>query len=155
VVYNWGVTGYVGGHSEAPHYADVIGNYFIKGPSSSDHFVGEITATDNIYQTGNYFASARDGTLDGRPAVPADFGPATLVSGTTQSPQVPVTIDTAKDAYQKVIAGAGDSAHRDAIDKRLIQEVQSLGKDGAIIHDPKDVGGFGELQTAAVAAPGI
>jgi hypothetical protein len=31
VVYNWGVDGYVGGHSAADHYADLVGNYFIAG----------------------------------------------------------------------------------------------------------------------------
>ena len=32
VVYNWGVTGYVGGHSGANHYADLINNYSSKAP---------------------------------------------------------------------------------------------------------------------------
>jgi hypothetical protein len=32
VVYNWGVCGLVGGHSEADHCLDAIGNYFISLP---------------------------------------------------------------------------------------------------------------------------
>jgi hypothetical protein len=47
VVYNWGVDGYVGGHSAAYHYADLVCNYFVKGPESSDLFIGEFTKTDH------------------------------------------------------------------------------------------------------------
>ena len=45
VIYNWGVCGYVGGHSAADHSADVVNNYFIKGPNSNNHFPGEFKAT--------------------------------------------------------------------------------------------------------------
>lgn len=145
VVYNWGVCGYVGGHSEAVHYADLINNYFIKGPSSGDHFAGEFTATDRIYQSGNYVDLNQDGKLDGRLATAADFsGPTLLPSATRKSP-VPVTIDSAADACKKVFAGAGDSLHRDAIDSRLIAEAESLGQSGTIIHDPAQMHGFGQI----------
>jgi pectate lyase len=145
VVYNWGVTGYVGGHSAAVHFADLINNYFIKGPSSSDRFAGEFAATDHIFQSGNFVDLNRDGQLDGRLAGPEDFPGPTLIGSPTMKPPVPVTVDSAADAFEKVIAGAGDSLYRDAIDTRLIQEVNSLGKNGAIIHDPAVVHGFGEI----------
>jgi len=74
VVYNWGVTGYVGGHSAANHSADLINNYFIKGPSSSGHFVGEFKSTDLIYQSGNFVDLDCDGKLNGREVTAADFG---------------------------------------------------------------------------------
>jgi len=147
VVYNWGVTGYVGGHSQAVHYADLINNYFIKGPSSSDRFAGEFFATDHIFQSGNLVDLNRDGQLNGRLAESADFSGPTLIGSPTMKPPVPVTVDSAADAFTKVIAGAGDSLHRDAIDTRLIQEVNSLGKNGAIIHDPAVVNGFGEIKS--------
>jgi len=146
VVYNWGVTGYVGGHSEAVHFADLINNYFIKGPSSSNRFAGEFFGTDHIFQSGNFVDLNRDGRLDGRLAVPADFPEPTLIGSPAMHPPVPVTLDSATDAFKKVIAGAGDSRHRDAIDTRLIQEVNSLGKNGVIIHDPAAVHGFGEIK---------
>jgi hypothetical protein len=53
-VYNWGETGLCGGHSAAEHSLDVIGNYFIKGPSSNDRFAGQFYATDHVYQAGNF-----------------------------------------------------------------------------------------------------
>ena len=154
VVYNWGVCGYVGGHSAAVHFADLINNYFLKGPSSGDRFAGEFTETDHIFQSGNYVDLNRDSRLSGRLAGPGDFPGPTLIGSPTMKPPVPVTVDSAADAFKKVIAGAGDSLHRDAIDARLIQEVNSLGRKGAIIHDPAAVDGFGEIKGGpAIAIP--
>jgi pectate lyase len=145
VVYNWGVTGLVGGHSGADHQLDCIGNYFIKGPSSNDRFLGMFTATDKVFQSGNLADLDRDGSLNGREAVEKDFsdsgGGPTFVTNSFLQPPIPVTVESAEAAYQKVIAGAGCSLHRDAVDKRLIADVQSLGKRGRIVHDEKEVGG--------------
>ena len=55
-------------------------------------------------------------------------------------------IDSAADAYAKVVAGAGCSLHRDSIDQSLIDQVKSLGKEGKIISDVKEIGGPGEIQ---------
>ena len=148
VVYNWGVTGYVGGHSGADHSADLINNYFIKGPSSSDHFVGEFMPTDHLYQDGNFVDLDRDGQLNGRPVVPADFGSKdapTLVAAPTNPSPLPVTLDSAAVAYQKVVASAGASLHRDAVDRRLVADLTSLGKGGSTVHDPAEMDGFGEI----------
>ena len=130
VVYNWGVTGYVGGHSETVHFADLINNYFIKGPSSGDRFAGEFTATDHIFQSGNLVDLNRDGRLRGRLAQPDDFSGPTLIGSPTLKRPVPVTVDSAAEACKKVLAFAGDSLHRDAIDLRLIQEAQLAGHAG-------------------------
>jgi pectate lyase len=148
VVYNWGVAGYVGGHSEAIHYADLINNYFIKGPSTVGRFAGEFTATDRIFQSGNYVDLNRDGRLDGRLAAADEFVGPTLISAPTVKSPIPVTIDPAPQACQKVLATAGDFLHRDAIDTRLIQEAESFGKTGKIIYNPAEVGGFGQLRSA-------
>jgi pectate lyase len=147
VVYNWGVTGYVGGHSETVHFADLINNYFIKGPSSMDRFAGEFSDTDHIFQSGNLVDLNRDGRLSGRLAEPDDFAGPTLIGSPTMKPPVPVKVDSAADACKKVLAGAGDSLHRDAIDMRLIREARSLGKLGSLVEDPAEVGGFGQLKS--------
>ena len=150
VVYNWAVTGLVGGHSAADHQLDAIGNYFIKGPSSNDRFVGQFTVTDKVYQQNNLADLDRDGQLNGRPAVEKDFGVSddapSFVSTPFLHPPVPVTVDAAEVAYRKVVAGAGASLHRDSVDARLIAEVTSLGKKGQISHDEAEVGGIGELK---------
>ena len=140
VVYNWGKVGYVGGHSGADHVADLVGNYFIKGPSSSsDSFVGEFAATDHIYHSGNLVDLTPDGKLNGRPVIEADFHGATIVD----KPWSPVSpnVESAEAAYRNVVEGAGCSLHRDAIDMRLIEDVKSLGTRGAVISDPKEMTG--------------
>jgi len=159
VVYNWGETGLCGGHSAADHSLDVIGNYFIKGPSSNDRFAGQFLATDHVYQADNLADLNTDGKLNGQPVMAADFHRAdeekytlpTWVSTATIHPLVPVTVDSATVAYEKVVAGAGCSLHRDAVDLRLIGELTSLGKKGKTLPHTDDkgealAGGLGEVK---------
>ena len=155
VVYNWGAVGLVGGHSETNHWLDVIGNYLIAGPDSSGHFVGEFKPTDHIFQSGNYADLNRDGRLNGRPVVADDFGagedaPTFLAAAVFGAP-ANVTVESAAAAYSNVVAQAGCSLHRDAVDQRLIADVQSLGTRGKTIHDPEEAGGFGELKEIHIA----
>ncbi len=149
VVYNWEVGGLVGGHSAAQWHEDDINNLFIAGPNSKDHSVFPMyTHTDNVFNKGNMVDLDRDGQLNPRPAAPDDFrgnGPGeapTFVSAPFNHPKVPVTILSPLDAYHLIVNDAGASLHRDAIDQRIISQLTSLGKTGAIIHDEKDVGGI-------------
>jgi pectate lyase len=139
VVYNWGVNGLVGGHSEADHELDVIGNYFIKGPSSNGHFVGLFTSTDHVFQSNNYLDLDLDGQPDGHAVTNEEFrntgGGAIFVSKPFLQPPVPVTIDSANAALAKVISDAGCSLHRDTVDEALIAELKSYGKTGRIVTD--------------------
>ena len=155
VVYNWGVNGLVGGHSAAPHELDVVGNYFIKGPSSNNRPLGMFTATDNVFQKDNYADLNCDGALNGRLVLNADFGDGdgapTFSAHRFVHPAVPVTVDSAEAAYQKVLAGAGCSLHRDSVDARLVAAVASLGKEARIIRDEAEAGGIGELAGGACA----
>ncbi len=153
VVYNWGVCGYVGGHSAGNHAADVVNNYFIKGPNSNNRFAGEFKATDHIFQEGNLIDMNRDGKLNGLPAKAEDFGAGenapTFAQASLIETHVPVKLDTAEAAYDKVVAGAGCSLHRDSVDARLIADLLSLGTKGSIIRDPAEMGGFGEIKSGA------
>jgi hypothetical protein len=159
VVYNWGETGLCGGHSLADHALDVIGNYFIKGPSSNDRFAGQFYATDHVYQAGNFADLDADGTLNGQPVAAADFHRAdektytlpTFVSAPAMHPSIAVTVDSAATAYAKIVAGAGCSLRRDAVDRRLIDELTSLGKKGKTLPHTDDkgealAGGLGEVK---------
>lgn len=141
VVYNWGKSGLVGGHSSADHYQDVVNNYFIAGPSSTDNFLAMFTKTDHVYQSGNYFDGNKDGKLDGRLVTDEDFlhagDGAGMISKATCSPDVPVTVASAEKAYADVLKNAGCSKKRDATDSRLINQLSSLGRKGAIIHNEK------------------
>jgi pectate lyase len=138
VVYNWGVCGLVGGHSSNNHFLDAIGNYFIAGPDSGPHFVGEFKATDHVFQKGNLADPDKDGKLNGREVVAADFGSGedapTFAKDLTVAPLAGLTVESAPVALSNVLAQAGCSLHRDAVDARLIDEVKSFGQRGKIIH---------------------
>jgi pectate lyase len=156
VVYNWGVCGLVGGHSEADHYLDAIGNYFIAGPNSSHRFTGEYKATDHVYQRDNYTDLDKDGQLNGRLVVPADFGDGaeapTLATNYTVGPLTDVTVEPAAVGLSNVLAQAGCSLHRDAVDARLIDAVRSYGTRGQIVHNETDAGGPGEIKEVHAVA---
>jgi len=165
VVYNWAETGLCGGHSAADHSLDVIGNYFIAGPSSNDRFAGQFTATDHVYHSGNVADLDRDGTLNGHAVVDADFHRPdektytlpTFVSAAALHPPVPVTTESAAIAYEKIAATAGCSFRRDAVDLRLIAELRSLGKKGKTIPHTDDrgealAGGQPEIQGGPIPA---
>ena len=145
VVYNWGVTGLEGGHSGADHYLDLLNNYFIKGPSSTNAFSDYYFDTDKVYQSGNMVDLNRNGVLDGVPVLDSDLSDDTGSPTITSAPYFALTsqtpMDSATVAYAKVIAGAGASLVRDSVDTRLINQVTSLGTSGAIVNSETDVGG--------------
>lgn len=149
VVYNWGSCGFVGGHSAAPHFVDIINNTFVAGPSSNDRFVGQFTATDNVYQVGNVTDLDKNGALNPRAVVPADYtdpnGSPVFANAAQMAPAIPVTTHSAAAAFQIVVAEAGASQHRDSVDTRLVGYVTSLGTQGQILVDPATVGGRGTL----------
>jgi pectate lyase len=155
VVYNWGASGVPGGHSVAIWRQDVINNYFIKGPSSSaDKALDMFASTDHVYQTGNYADLDKDGTLGGRAVAESDYGGETHPTFQTtpsNKPPIPVTVDSAQEAYEKIVAGAGASLQRDAVDERLIGYLTSQGTQGAVIHRESEVGG--QPTTAVVTLP--
>jgi Arc/MetJ family transcription regulator len=64
----------------------------------------------------------------------------------TVAPQIAVKIESAQDALANVLANAGCSLHRDAVDARLIDEVKSFGTRGKISHNETEAGGTGELK---------
>ncbi|MEI6950014.1 hypothetical protein V9K67_22705 [Paraflavisolibacter sp. H34] len=147
VVYNWGKSGLVGGHSAADHHQDVINNYFVAGPNSSTDFISMFSATDHVFHGGNYVDLDKDGVLNGRLVADSDFvrEKATLVPQKQNNPSVAVVVESAADAFSRVVAEAGASLHRDAIDTRIIGYVQSKGKQGQIIKNEADAGGQGTV----------
>lgn len=158
VVYNWGVDGYVGGHSATDHYADLIGNYFIAGPDSSTSFIGEFTKTDHTYQAGNFVDMNHNGKLDGRPVTKNDFEHinADVMNVPFAKPEIPVHVDSARKLVKKISDEAGDSLCRDAVDTRLISDLLSFGTKGQLIGSQDEVGGFppSEEEKAALDSDG-
>jgi pectate lyase len=148
IVYNYGCCGIVGGHSAADNYQDVVNNYFIGGPNSGEDYLSDWTTTDHAYSSGNYADLNKDGVLNGVEVTTGDFARAgaTVETAPHLTSPVPVTVESAADAYATVLNKAGSSLHRLAMDNRLIGHVKSLGKQGALINDESAVGGVGTVK---------
>jgi autotransporter-associated beta strand protein len=143
VVYNWGGSGFVGGHSGSHFYQDLINNYFIGGPSSSNSYISGFGSSDHVYHSGNYADTDKNGALNGSLVTDTNFtraGAALAASRNNVSPAT-VTIDDAATALQKVIAKAGASDHRDPVDARMIGQLSSYGTSGALVGRESAVGG--------------
>ncbi|MDQ0638665.1 pectate lyase [Pedobacter sp. W3I1] len=153
VVYNWGKSGFVGGHSSADHYQDLVGNYFISGPSSTDSFLSMFSKTDHVYHRDNYTDLNKDGKLNGRLITDEDFVKemATLLKEPSLLPKSSVKISTAEKAYQTVLAEAGSSLKRDAVDLRIMGYLKSIGTKGAIFKTEADAGGQPQTKLAKSA----
>ncbi|MBD8084544.1 pectate lyase family protein [Chryseobacterium caseinilyticum] len=148
VVYNWGKSAFIGGHSATDHFQDLAGNYFIAGPSSTDEFLSMFTATDHVFHIGNYVDLNKDGKVNGRLVTDEDFVKqnATLLKEPSAIRRSNVTASTADDAWKVVMAEAGSSLKRDAVDKRIVGYFKSLGKKGQIFKTEADAGGQPEVK---------
>ena len=142
VVYNFGM-GIIGGHSAADNYQDVMNNYFIAGPSGSQKYFDDWTATDHLYSTGNRFDGNCNGRLDG--VLITDYNSATPMSQPYYATTHPMRLLTADEAYADVVEQAGASKRRDAHDLRYIGQLTSLGTRGSFIANEDELGGIGTL----------
>jgi len=61
-------------------------------------------------------------------------------------------VEPAATALSNVLSQAGCSLHRDSVDARLIDAVQSYGTRGKIIHNEAEAGGIGEIKEAHAVA---
>jgi autotransporter-associated beta strand protein len=135
VVYGWESNGYIMGDTSGSSWANVEGNYFIEGPIDGGGPFNSGTPTFNIYANDNWVDTNRNGSLDG-----------TLVTnypGSTVVPTrhaFPTTASlTAQQAVDYVMANAGPSIIRDAVDSRMMAEVASYGLSGGVIQRESDL----------------
>ena len=126
VFYNWASNGYIMGDTEGLSECNLIGNYFIYGPSSSSNsHITNTTAAFHVYGKDNWVDSNKNGVLDG--TLMTDYKTATVVSAPFNYPGVENLL-SAKDAVEYVIRNAGASKVRDAVDEFLIDVLVSYGK---------------------------
>ena len=142
VVYNYGM-GIIGGHSAADNYQDVMNNYFIAGPNGSAKYFDDWTETDHLYSTGNYFDGNCDGVLNG--VLITDHHSATPMANPNFKTTHPMNVETAAQAYATVVEHVGASRVRDSHDKRIIEQLTSLGKKGSFIANEDELGGIGTV----------
>lgn len=142
VFYNWG-GGRAGYNADTDALAayDFVGNWYQAGPDSE----GSVAFCEENAASRAFFA---DNAMNG--AVPAD--PWSLVGCTPPDgyrSATPLADSGARTpspalAYERVLAGAGASKVRDAVDLRIVAGVRS--KTGRLINSQADVGGWPVLK---------
>ncbi|KAK7514139.1 pectin lyase fold/virulence factor [Phyllosticta citriasiana] len=137
VVYNWGSGGgYIAGGSDGKSYVNVMGNYFISGPSTSK--TAFTRGNDNFYAYvgGNFYDSDKDGELNGSElgVASSNYGGMYLVDTKYDYP-APSTVMNTTAAVDYVANYAGASLVRDSVDAYLVSELKSWGKEGDLISD--------------------
>ncbi|KAI2483582.1 Polysaccharide lyase family 1 protein [Pyrenophora tritici-repentis] len=137
VVYNWGNGGgYIAGDSSAESQANIVGNYFVKGPDTT---VAPFTRGNDKFKgfvKGNYYDDNRNGVVDGAEIAvsPSNYGGMNIQASRFAYP-APAKVLAARDALTLVAASVGASKVRDAVDQRLVAELKSYGKTGELITD--------------------
>ena len=144
VFYNWG-GGHSGYNADAAEKASLIAynfvdNAYLRGPASQ----AAIAFRESNPRARAWFAG---NSMDG--VVPSD--PWALVAGRSDPSYrldrpleiLPAVADPAPRALGRVLAQAGASRVRDAVDRRIVESVQARG--GALIDSQDEVGGWPDL----------
>jgi autotransporter-associated beta strand protein len=153
VVYDFRA-GYTVADTSGKFNQDILDNYFITGPSTTNPGDAFFQMDSNItsYSAGNLENSARNGVLNGIPVSPSGVTAAS-------SPFYSESPSSALDAYAYDLATAGDSLHPSIVDAQVIGQVASLGSSGAIYNSPEDTGlsngGFGTIQGGSLPLGGL
>lgn len=185
VVYNWGYNSCYGGGSEqsggykiARTDINIINNYYKPGPATSPgdvrHRIANPSWADGKcgkwYVHGNVMEGNEDVTKDnwngGIHPNSSKFGVIDSIRRKQPWPAMPIHTQTATEAYHSVLKQAGASLHRDIVDERIINDVQTgkatyegqaykkqkrmldpTAKSG-IIDSQQDVGGWPILKSA-------
>jgi len=148
VVYNF-QAGYTAGNSAGVFKHDIIGNYFITGPSttSSGNAFYQMNKQE-VYINGNYEDSNKDGILNG--VVMGYPEGSTHLTAPWDPTTKSIPTMSAADAYAYVVANVGASLHRDSVDAQVIGNVTSLGKSGSLFKHQTATGlgnsGYGTLK---------
>ncbi|MBN2164705.1 MAG: T9SS type A sorting domain-containing protein [Marinilabiliaceae bacterium] len=143
VLYNWGTNGFIMGDTDnADSYCNMMGNYFIAGPSgSATNYFTRSTTRYHVYEKDNWLDGDKNGILNGNQLIAAngDYLTATVVSSPYAYPGVDSLL-SAQDAVTHIINNVGPSITRDAVDELLIDQLKSYGTKGAIIIDENSNG---------------
>lgn len=150
VIYNWKDNSAYGG--ERGRY-NMVGNYYKPGPATAKSKQSRIVEPYAPY--GQFYVAANH--VDGFPeisqenwrGVDIEYPDSALVS--VPFPVIPVTDQPATEAFEQVLQQAGASIARDAVDERIIRDVQNgtaaFGQDkNGIIDSQEEVGGWPRLK---------
>ncbi len=181
VVYNWGDNSAYGGESASKsgnvRCVNFVNNYYKPGPATKsgvkarllnpttkcgnciDEGPGGTVVPGRFYMFGNYMYGSESVTADNWSGVfPDESGKKSQCKADARFTFTNAYTDeqTAQEAYETVLAKAGCSLYRDAIDARIVEEVRngnstykgSNGSSGGLIDTPSDVQGRIEYKSA-------
>jgi hypothetical protein len=160
VIYNWSATA-----NFCDHFVTAVNNYWRPGPETDPNRLpiamkGDLADAARGWMSGNVFEGRDDWTDDNCAAL--DWhrwlhpGSKYKYAGTlrdwkgrppTLGADAPAT-QSAEDAYELVLAHAGASLSRDAVDERVIADVRN--RTGRLIDSQDEVGGWPILRTRGV-----
>ena len=180
VIYNWGDNSTYGGESANDNNDfrkyNIINNYYKPGPataSSKIRFIDPWTkACDNCtkktgsstivpghyFMSGNVMFGNEEKTNDNWKGTTASASVIALIKSENEfsagSTETTLTIDSAEEAFKKVLEYSGASLSRDEVDRRVSEETKngtftysgSNGSAKGLIDSQKDVGGWPEYK---------
>ena len=159
IVYNWGNYGNTYGHTESGDAyimggdsagtsdVNIINNYFVGGPNTSNSVTSPFNrGNDNfsLYGSGNYFDNNKDGILNGN-LVPADLtgyptGDINSIKSTPYDYPMKNPVLTAEQAYDKAILDVGASyPRRDQVENLMISDLMSKGTTATYVYVQSDL----------------
>ncbi len=134
IVYNWKNGAYImGGDSEGSSYANVVGNFFVKGPDKGGTPIGGGNSKFHIYADDNWYDENLDGEQNGYLIPRSEYsGGPDFQDERYAYPVVPVL--GANELMTELLPVVGASLpYRDLSDYYVLDEVRSLGIKGELI----------------------
>jgi hypothetical protein len=130
VVYDY-QAGYTAGNSSGEFTHDVVDNYFITGPrtTNASNAYYQMGSNQSTYNSGNLLDSDRDGGLNGSTLALGGGSAALSAPWSSLTPGLVSSVGSAAAAYAHGIAQAG-ALPRDQVDSLVIGDVTSLGAKG-------------------------
>lgn len=154
VIYNWQDNNSYGG--ERGRY-NVVNNYYKPGPSTKKSASGRLlnpwSPYGQFFLLGNYLDGNAAVTGENSLGVHAEAKDSALVA--KEFNVAPVSLHKPERSYELVLTHAGASLRRDAVDRRVIEEVRkgssASGRNrNGIIDSQQDVGGWPKLVSHTV-----
>lgn len=154
VIYNWMNNNSYGG--EKGKY-NIVNNYYKPGPATKNNKKHQIVnpwpPLGNFFIAGNYLHGNEKVTTDNKLGVIVKEGDPAAVFVEKEFAVESIMNQSAEEAFDLVLADAGASLKRDAVDRRIVEEARnglsSFGKDkNGIIDSQHDVGGWPELKSS-------
>lgn len=152
VIYNWGHNSGYGGE-RGNGQVNFEGNYYKPGPNTLEKCYTRMFDFDSssykssYYVNGNYITSSQEAS-DNNMLGLYDTNDANFLTSRVELTN-PYTATSAQQAYIDVLAGAGASRARDAVDERLMEQIKN--GTGRFINSEGEAGGYYDREFVGAA----